>query len=171
MGSSPATTTISPCLWFDGDAEDAARFYAGVFPDSRICHVSRHPDGRALMVDFTLAGRGFQGLNGGPEHAGFGEAVSFSISCADQDEVDYYWDTLVAGGEESMCGWLRDRFGLSWQVVPQQLIELLGDPEPARAGAAMEALMSMRRIVVADLRAAADAASGTRRPAPVDRRG
>lgn len=158
MSTSATPTAITPCLWFDTQAEEAARFYCEVFPDSAVDGVGRQPDGSAVLVRFTLSGRGFQALNGGPAHAGFTEAISFSVSCADQAEVDYYWDTLVDGGEESRCGWLTDRFGLSWQVVPRRLEELLGDRDPARAGAAMQAMLQMRRIVVADLEAAADAA-------------
>lgn len=153
-----APTPITPCLWFDDLAEEAAHFYVDVFPGSSVDAVARNDDGSALLVEVTLSGQGFQLLNGGPAHAGFTEAVSFSIPCADQGEVDYYWDTLVAGGEESRCGWLTDRFGLSWQVVPRRLVELLGDPDPARAGAATQAMLGMRRILVADLEAAADAA-------------
>ena len=149
----PITT---PCLWFDGQAEEAAALYTSLFPDSATTSVTPGPDGRAMLVTFTLDGRGYQALNGGPQFP-FTEAVSFSIACADQAEVDHYWDGLLAGGgQESRCGWLKDRFGLSWQVVPQRLPELLGDPDPARAGRATEALMGMSRIVVADLEAAAD---------------
>lgn len=158
MSTSPTVPDVAPCLWFDDRAEEAATFYCEVFPDSAITDVGRLPDGGALLVAFRLAGRPFRALNGGPGHAGFTEAVSFSIPCADQAEVDYYWDTLAAGGEESRCGWLRDRFGLSWQVVPRRFEELMADPDPARAGAAAQALLRMRRIVVADLEAAADAA-------------
>lgn len=150
---------ITPNLWFDGQALDAAEYYVSVFPDSRITDVSRlGDDGPVLTVSFELDGQSFLGLNGGPEFP-FTEAVSFVIDCADQAEVDRYWDELTsAGGEESRCGWLKDRFGLSWQVVPSALVELLTDPDPRRAAAAGMALQSMRRIDVAALRAAADAA-------------
>ncbi|NAZ83214.1 VOC family protein [Kineococcus sp. R8] len=149
----PATT---PCLWFDGQAEEAAATYTALFPNSATTAVTPGPDGKALMVAFTLDGREFLALNGGPQFS-FTEAVSFSIACADQAEVDHYWDGLLAGGgEESRCGWLKDRFGLSWQVVPQRLGELMADPDPARAGRAGAALMGMSRIVVAELDAAAD---------------
>ena len=156
---------ISPCLWFDDDLEEAARFYTGIFPNSSIGHLTRYSaagpgePGRAMAGEFTLDGLTFRGINGGPAEFGFTEAVSFSITCRDQSEVDYYWDALVDGGEESVCGWLKDRFGLSWQIVPQRLYELMEDRDPARATAAVEAMLRMRKIVVADLEAAADAAS------------
>jgi predicted 3-demethylubiquinone-9 3-methyltransferase (glyoxalase superfamily) len=118
--------------------------------------VSRNPDGSALMVGWTLDGQPYQGLNGGPLFT-FSEAISFSISCADQAEVDHYWDALTEGGAESQCGWLTDRFGVSWQVVPTRLGELLGDPDPGRSQRALQAMLGMRRIVVADLERAADA--------------
>ena len=152
--------SITPCLWFDNNLEEATEFYIKVFPNSSVLSLSRMPDGSALVADFDLDGHKFQALNGGPMFAKFTEAISFSISCADQAEVDYYWEALIdGGGEESMCGWLKDRFGLSWQVVPTRLVELLGDPDPARAAAASAAMMQMRKIVVADLEAAADGAS------------
>ncbi len=154
-------TSISPCLWFDDDLVEAMEFYTSIFPDSRITSVARYGEagpgepGTVMAGEWVLDGRAFQGINGGPAHAGFTETVSFSVTCADQSEVDYYWENLVAGGEESMCGWLKDRFGLSWQIVPSRLHELLGDPDPARAQAAMRAMLGMRKIVVADLEAAA----------------
>lgn len=156
-------TSISPCLWFDDQLEEAAAFYTAIFPNSSTGHLARYPDvgpgepGKVMAGDFTLDGTTFRGINGGPMYAHFTEAISFSISCADQSEVDYYWDSLVDGGTESACGWLKDRFGLSWQIVPTRLYELLSDPDPARAQAASQAMLSMRRIVVADLEAAADA--------------
>lgn len=160
-------TPISPCLWFDTELEEAATFYSSVFPDSSV-HLTRMPGpdgepGPVMAGEFTLAGLTFRGINGGPDHAGFTETVSFSIACADQAEVDHYWYRLLEGGEESMCGWLKDRFGLSWQVVPRRLDELLRDPDPARGSAVMEAMLRMRRIVVADLEAAAESVSA--RPA------
>ena len=115
-----------------------------------------------LAGDFVLDGLTFRAINGGPAPFAFNEAISFSIACRDQTETDYYWDSLSDGGEESMCGWLKDRYGISWQVVPNRLYELLSDPEPARARAAMEAMLQMQRIVVADLEAAADAAAPAR---------
>jgi len=156
---------ISPCLWFDDNLEEAARFYTGIFPNSSVDHMTRYTEagpgepGSAMAGDFTLNGLKFRGINGGPEHARFSEAISFSIDCQDQSEVDYYWDSLVDGGEESMCGWLKDRFGLSWQIVPTRLYQLVSDPDPVRARAATEAMFGMRKIVIADMEAAADAAS------------
>ena len=149
---------ISPCLWFDDELEAAAIFYTSIFPRSSLGNLSRRPDGSVLAGDFDLDGTRFRGINGGPIYAGFTEAISFSIACVDQAETDYYWDSLVDGGEASQCGWLKDRFGLAWQVVPTRLEELLSDPDPARAQAAMQAMLQMSRIVVADLEAAADAA-------------
>jgi predicted 3-demethylubiquinone-9 3-methyltransferase (glyoxalase superfamily) len=149
---------ISTCLWFDDNLMEAVEFYTTVFPGSEVRGVSRYDDGRVLAAEWTLDGRSFRGINGGPDHAGFTETISLSVSCADQSEVDYYWDSLVAGGEPGPCAWLKDRFGLSWQIVPTRLYELLSDPDPARAQAAAAAMMEMQKIVVADLEAAADAA-------------
>ena len=158
--------TITPCLWFDDDLEQAVAFYTSVFPDSEVHHVSRLHDagpgepGSVMAAEWTANGLRFKGINGGPAHAGFTESLSFAIDCVDQAEVDHYWEALAAdGGRESMCGWIQDRFGLSWQVVPVRLYELLSDPDPARAGAAAEAMLRMQRIVVADLEAAAAGAS------------
>ena len=150
------TGTITPCLWFDGNGLEAAEFYASLFPDSSIEGVSPGPDGSPLMVSFTLMGRPFQALNGGPQFR-FTEAVSLVVPCDGQAEVDHYWAALVEGGEESMCGWLKDRFGVSWQVVPNQLGDLIGDPDPERAGRAVEAMMGMHKLDLAAMRAAADA--------------
>ena len=160
---------ISACLWFDHELEQAVDFYTSIFPDSSVGHITRHTaasgePGAVLAAEFTVNGTTFKGINGGPDHAGFSEAISFAIDCADQAEVDRYWEALTAdGGEESMCGWLKDRFGLSWQVVPVRLYQLLADPDPVRAQAAAEAMMAMRRIVVADLEEAADRAAPPRR--------
>jgi len=154
---------ITTCLWFDTQGEEAAEFYTSVFPNSRILEVSRYgeagprPAGTALTVEFELDGQHFTALNGGSEFT-FDEAISFQIACEGQDEVDYYWDTLTAGGEESQCGWLKDKFGLSWQVVPNALPQLLSDPDPARAQRAMQAMFTMKKIDIAAIRAAADAA-------------
>ncbi len=151
--------TITPSLWFDNDLEEAMRFYIGIFPNSSIDYVNHYTEagpgtpGDVLSAGFTLDGARFVGINGGPVFS-FTEAVSFLIECADQAEVDYYWDALVAGGQESQCGWLKDRFGLSWQVVPSRLYELLSDPDEARAVAATVAMLGMRKIVIADLEAA-----------------
>jgi predicted 3-demethylubiquinone-9 3-methyltransferase (glyoxalase superfamily) len=154
---------ITSCLWFDTEGEDAANFYVSVFPNSRIVSVSNYgdagprPAGSVMTVDFELDGRPFMALNGGPEFR-FNEAVSFVIDCADQDEVDYYWTKLSEGGEEGPCGWLKDRFGLSWQVVPAALGKLASDPDPAKAQAVIKAMLGMRKLVVAELQAAYDAA-------------
>lgn len=147
---------ITPCLWFDGDAEEAAAFYAGIFPDSRVDAVTRSPAdwpsgtaGQALTVGFTLMGQPYLGLNGGPGHP-FTQAVSFSVPCRDQAEVDLYWDALLAGGGSPVaCGWLRDRFGLSWQIVPDRLPAALASADRAAARRAMEAMMTMVKIDVA----------------------
>lgn len=153
-----------PCLWFDNQAEEAAEFYTSVFPNSKITEVSRYgpdspmPEGTVLTVAFELDGREFVALNGGPMFT-FSEAVSFQVDCKDQDEVDYYWSALTAGGEESQCGWLKDRYGLSWQIVPTDVIALIRDADPARAQAATQAMFTMRKIDIAALHKAADEAS------------
>ncbi|MFJ3701183.1 MULTISPECIES: VOC family protein [unclassified Streptomyces] len=144
---------IRPCLWFDGQAEEAATFYVSVFGgDSRIEKVTRRPEGTesagsVLTVEFVLAGQEYLGLDGGPQFH-FGEAVSLSVDCVDQEEVDRLWAKLTEGGEESMCGWLKDRYGLSWQIVPRALPELLGGPDRARAGRAMKVMTGMRKLDV-----------------------
>ena len=149
-----------PCLWFDGKAEEAAAHYTSIFPNSSIGEVSRYgpdmpmPEGTAMTVAFTLDGQDYVGLNGGPQFS-FTEAISFQIMCADQEEADHYWNRLTDGGEESMCGWLKDRFGVSWQVIPDILHELLADPDPARARRAAAAMMQMKKLDVAALRKAA----------------
>lgn len=154
---------IIPNLWFDTQAEEAAEFYLSVFKNSRILNVSRYteagpgPAGTAMSVEWELDGQRFVGINGGPQFT-FSEAVSFGITCEDQAEVDYYWDRLTDGGEEGQCGWLKDRFGVSWQVVPTGMEELFADPDPTRAQRAMEAMFSMKKLDVAALRAAADGA-------------
>ncbi|MES2713325.1 MAG: VOC family protein [Pseudomonadota bacterium] len=153
---------IAPCLLFKGEAEAAAAFYVSVFPDSAITAMSRYgegaplPAGTALMVEFTLAGQRFQALNGGPP-AAFNEAISFSIACKDAAEVDHYWDGLTAmGGRPIQCGWLEDRFGVRWQVVPDGLLDLIRDPDPVRAGRAMQAMIRQTKLDLAAIRAAAD---------------
>jgi predicted 3-demethylubiquinone-9 3-methyltransferase (glyoxalase superfamily) len=154
---------ITPNLWFDTQSEEAAEFYVSVFPNSKITNVSYYgeagprPAGTVLTVVFVLDGQEFTAINGGPEFT-FDEAVSFLINCADQEEVDYYWDKLSEGGEESQCGWLKDKYGLSWQVVPAAMDELFTDPDPARADRAMKAMLGMRKLDVAALQAAADGA-------------
>jgi predicted 3-demethylubiquinone-9 3-methyltransferase (glyoxalase superfamily) len=150
---------ITPNLWFDTEAEEAAEFYCSVFPNSEVRTVSHYTEagpgepGTVLTVDFVLDGQLFTAINGGPQFT-FDEAVSFLIECADQDEVDFYWEKLTEGGEESQCGWLKDRYGLSWQVVPAGMAEMFADP--ARATRAMEAMLGMQKIDVAALQAAAD---------------
>jgi predicted 3-demethylubiquinone-9 3-methyltransferase (glyoxalase superfamily) len=151
---------ITPSLWFDYNLEEAAQFYSSVFPNSRIECFNRTTEagpgepGSVLSGTFVLDGVRFIGINGGPQFR-FTEALSFTVNCKDQQEVDYYWDRLSDGGEESQCGWLKDRFGLSWQIVPDRLYELLGDPDPARAAAATRAMLGMRKIVIAELEQAA----------------
>lgn len=155
---------ITPYLWFDGNAEEAAEFYVDLFPDSRIDHVMLSPAdnpstarGEVIVVEFTLNGRKFAGLNGGSAFR-FSEAVSFAIDCKDQDEVDRYWAALTAnGGEPSQCGWCRDRFGLSWQVVPRRLKELMASDDAEAAERTMQAMMTMTKIDVAALEEAAAA--------------
>ena len=154
---------ITPWLWFDTEGEEAARFYTSVFPNSRILHVSRYgsagprPEGTVMTVSFELDGQRLAALNGGPDFT-FTEAVSFQVACADQDEVDHYWNALSDGGEEGPCGWLKDRFGLSWQIVPNALPELLGDPDPEKAQRVMAAMLEMKKIEIAELERAAEAA-------------
>ncbi len=155
-------TRITPCLWFDTEGEEAATFYVSLFENSRITEVSRYgeagprPAGTVMVVSFELDGRPFTALNGGPEFT-FNEAISLQIDCQSQEEVDYYWDGLTAGGEEGPCGWLKDRYGVSWQVVPSALIALIQDPDPGRSQRAMAAMMTMKKIDIAAVRAAADA--------------
>jgi predicted 3-demethylubiquinone-9 3-methyltransferase (glyoxalase superfamily) len=154
---------ITPNLWFDTQAEDAATHYVSIFPDSRIVATTHYNNavpskaGTVLTVDFELAGERFTAINGGPQFT-FDEAISFVITCEDQAELDYYWEKLSDGGEEGPCGWLKDRFGLSWQVVPDGMVELFADPDPDRATRAMEAMLKMRKLDLAAIRAAADGA-------------
>jgi predicted 3-demethylubiquinone-9 3-methyltransferase (glyoxalase superfamily) len=156
---------ITPTLWFDGKAEEAARFYTSLIPNSRIESIDRSPGetpsgpkDMVLTVNFTLAGRSYQGLNGGPDFK-FNEAVSFTIDCEDQAEVDRYWAALTAdGGEESVCGWLKDKFGVSWQVIPRRLPELFNGPDREAAARVLEAMLKMVKIDVAELERAARAA-------------
>jgi len=153
---------ITLWLWFDNEAEEAATFYTSIFQNSRILDVQRYgkagpkPEGTVMTVTFELDGQELVGLNAGPEFT-FTEAISLMVSCKDQAEVDYFWDKLTDGGEESQCGWLKDRYGLSWQIVPTRLSELLGDPDPERSSRAMAAMMQMRKIDVAALERAAAA--------------
>jgi predicted 3-demethylubiquinone-9 3-methyltransferase (glyoxalase superfamily) len=155
---------ITPNLWFDTQGKEAAEFYCSVFPNSKVTNVTYYGEagprdaGTVLTVDFELDGQPFTAINGGPEFT-FDEAVSFLINCADQDEVDYYWAKLTAdGGEEGQCGWLKDKFGLSWQVVPAGMEDLLNDPDDERGQRAMKAMLQMQKIDIAALQAAADGA-------------
>lgn len=151
-----ARQKIKPCLWFDGKAEEAAEFYASIFPDSSITKVTPGPTGAALVVEFRLAGVDFLALNGGP-HFTFNEAISLSIDCRSQPEVDDLWKRLSEGGSEGRCGWVKDRYGLSWQVVPSVLPELLGGPDRSKAARVMEAMLGMNRLDIRTLEEAADA--------------
>lgn len=150
-----------PCLWFDGQAEQAAAHYTAIFPNSEVLGVVRYgpdtpgPEGSVMAVNFSLDGQRFAGINGGPQFT-FSEAISFQILCADQDEVDYYWDRLSEGGEQGPCGWLKDRFGVSWQIEPTMLFDLIDDPDPDRAQRAMQAMLKMGKIDIAELLRAAD---------------
>ena len=152
---------ITPFLWFDSQAEQAADFYVSVFPDSEITGITRYGEagpgvaGTAMVVAFTLRGMEFSALNGGPVYQ-FTPAVSFVVDCQTQDEVDHYWDVLTAdGGAEVQCGWLVDKFGVSWQIVPRRLTELMADPDGAKARRVTEAMLKMKKIIIADLEAAA----------------
>ncbi|MGF6832065.1 putative 3-demethylubiquinone-9 3-methyltransferase (glyoxalase superfamily) [Paenarthrobacter sp. TE4293] len=146
---------ISTCLWFDGQAVEAAEFYTSTFDNSSMGQVMPGPDGQALTVGFEIEGRQFMGLNGGPAFV-FNEAVSLVVNCGSQEEVDRYWDALLAGGEESMCGWLKDRFGLSWQIVPSGMPALLNGPDPAGSRRAIEAMLAMRKLDISALQKAYD---------------
>jgi predicted 3-demethylubiquinone-9 3-methyltransferase (glyoxalase superfamily) len=156
-----ASQKITPFLWFDTQAEEAASFYTSVFKNSRILHVSRYgdagpgPKGSAMVVNFQLAGQEFTALNGGPSFK-FSEAFSFVVNCENQREIDEYWTKLTAdGGQESMCGWLKDKFGFSWQIVPAELGKLMSNPQ--KANRVMEALLKMRKLDLAALKEAAEA--------------
>jgi predicted 3-demethylubiquinone-9 3-methyltransferase (glyoxalase superfamily) len=156
----PQLQSISPCLWFNGQAEEAAQFYLSIFPDARVLEVLRWPEGgmapagTVLTVSFQLAGQEFIALNGGPQ-VSFDEAVSLSVRCQTQAEVDHYWQRLAEGGSHSQCGWLKDRFGLCWQVVPTQLVALLRSTESGVAARVMQAMMGMGKLDIAALEAAA----------------
>ena len=153
---------IVPNLWFDTEAEEAARFYVSVFPNSRITNITHYneagprPAGMVLTVDFVLDGNEYTAINGGPEFT-FNEAISLLVECADQEEIDYYWSKLTEGGQEIQCGWLTDRYGLAWQVCPAEMNEILNDPDTSRGARAMTAMFGMKKLDVAALRAAADA--------------
>jgi len=153
--------TIVPCLWFDTEAEEAANYYVSVFPDSRILEVTHYgegsprPAGTVLTASFEINGQEFTALNGGPEF-NFNEAVSFQVVCQDQAEIDTYWARLTDGGEEGPCGWCKDRYGVSWQVFPARLNELIADPDPERASRAMQCMMGQKKIDLAAIEQAAD---------------
>jgi len=150
---------IAPCLWFNGNAEEAANYYVSIFKDAQLLHVDRFsdvgpdPDAPVVFIEFQINGQPFQAINGGPEFP-FTEAVSFAIECASQDEVDYYWDTLVQDGEPSQCGWLKDKYGVSWQIVPRVLNDLLRDADRERAGQVMRRMLQMVKLDIAELQAA-----------------
>jgi len=151
---------LTPMLWFDTQAEEAAEFYVSIFPGSKVTDVTRYseagpgPAGTVCTVGFVLDGEEFTALNGGPQFT-FNEAVSFVINCADQEEVDYYWEKLTDGGQEVACGWLKDRYGLSWQVVPEGFLEILNGPDRAAADRAVKLMLTMKKLDLAALRAAA----------------
>jgi predicted 3-demethylubiquinone-9 3-methyltransferase (glyoxalase superfamily) len=153
-------STLTACLWFDTEGEEAARFYTSVFPNSRITGVSHYGEagpreaGTVMTVEFELDGQPFLALNGGPDFS-FSEAISYQVSCSTQEEVDRYWTTLSEGGEEGPCGWLKDRFGLSWQIVPTALPRLLSDPDREKAQRVMAAMLQMRKIEIDELERAA----------------
>ena len=160
-----ATQPLIPCLWFDTQAEEAARFYTGIFKNSSIVAIThygeagreahRMPAGTVMTVEFELNGQSFTALNGGP-HFKFNEAISFQIMCKTQEEVDYYWNKLSLGGDPNaqQCGWLKDKFGLSWQVVPTAMVEMLNDPDKEKSGRAMEAMLKMKKLDIAELKRA-----------------
>lgn len=151
---------ITPFLWFDNQAEEAMNFYVSVFKDSRVLGISRYgegapgPAGQVMTASFEINGQEFTALNGGPQQFGFTEAISFLVDCENQEEVDYLWDKLTEGGEPGPCGWLKDKYGLSWQIVPRALSELLGDKDPAKAQRVLQAMLKMSKIDVAGLQKA-----------------
>lgn len=157
--------SITPCLWFDSQAEEAAQFYTAIFKNSRIGRISRYgkegheihgqPEGKVMVVEFEISGQAFAALNGGPVFK-FTEAISFQVPCETQEEADYYWDKLSAGGDEQaqQCGWLKDKYGVSWQVFPKELIELVGDPGSAKSQRAMKAMLQMKKIDIDKVRQA-----------------
>jgi len=161
----PVIQKITPCLWFDDQAEEAVAFYSGIFRNSKVVKISRYgeagqevhgrPPGTVLMVAFELDGQAFTALNGGPVFK-FNEAISFQVNCATQEEVDYYWEKLSAGGDDKaqQCGWLKDRYGASWQIVPIVLAEMIADPDPGKAGRVMEAMLRMKKLDIAGLKRA-----------------
>ncbi len=151
---------ITPFLWFDDQAEEAMNFYVSVFPNSRVLNVSRYgddapgPKGTVMTATFELNGQQFMALNGGPQHFAFSEAISFFVDCENQEEVDRLWDKLTEGGEPGPCGWLKDKYGLSWQIVPAALGEMLGDQDPVKASRVLQAMLKMGKIEIAGLQKA-----------------
>ena len=147
---------FTTCLWFDGQAEEAADYYASIFPNSKVGRVGRYteagpgPAGSVIAVEFEINGERFVGLNGGPEFT-FNEAISFQIFCDDQGEIDYYWNALTEEGEESVCGWLKDKYGVSWQVIPANLIDMISDPDQEKAARTTEAMLAMKKFDIAVL--------------------
>jgi predicted 3-demethylubiquinone-9 3-methyltransferase (glyoxalase superfamily) len=154
-----ADKALTTCLWFDTQGEEAAHFYLGIFKDSKLGRIGRYTDagpgpaGSVMVVEFELNGQKFVALNGGPQFT-FNESISFQIPCADQAEVDYYWSRLSEGGQEVACGWLKDRYGVSWQVVPTAVIDLIGDPDPEKAARASKAMLSMTKLDIAAIQQA-----------------
>jgi predicted 3-demethylubiquinone-9 3-methyltransferase (glyoxalase superfamily) len=155
------TQKITPFLWFDSQAEEAANFYISIFKNSKVLMVTRYgdagpgPKGTVQTIAFELEGQRFSALNGGP-HFKFNEAISFVVNCDTQEEVDEYWERLTEGGHEVQCGWLKDKFGLSWQIVPNALLELLRDPDPAKTNRVMQAMFKMKKLDIAGLKKAAE---------------
>jgi predicted 3-demethylubiquinone-9 3-methyltransferase (glyoxalase superfamily) len=150
IGRAAMPNSITPFLWFNNNAGEAMRFYTSVFSDSEVINSTPGPDGEVFVATFRLNGQEFMVLNGGPEFT-FNESISFFVSCKDQAEVDYFWEKLTEGGEESQCGWLKDKYGLSWQIVPTRLGELMGDKDQAKAGRVRDAMLQMRKINVQGL--------------------
>ena len=150
-------TKITPFLWFDKEAEEAMNFYVSVFKNSKIYNVSRDSNGKVFTVAFELEGQDYIGLNAGPAFK-FNESISMFVNCEDQAEVDYFWSRLSAVPESEQCGWCKDKYGLSWQIIPKQLGELMGDPDPVKSGRVMETMLKMQKIIVADLQKAHDGA-------------
>jgi predicted 3-demethylubiquinone-9 3-methyltransferase (glyoxalase superfamily) len=154
-----ADRALTTCLWFDTQGEEAAHFYLGIFKDSKLGRIGRYTDagpgpaGSVMVVEFELNGQKFIGLNGGPQFT-FNESISFQIPCADQAEVDYYWSRLSEGGQEVACGWLKDKYGVSWQVVPTTVIDLISDPDPEKAARASKAMLSMTKLDIAAIQQA-----------------
>lgn len=149
--------TITPFLWFDDNLEEAVKFYTSVFKDSKAGEIRRTPDGKVFGANWEVNGQKFMGLNGGPAHANFSETISFFVKVETQEEVDELWEKLTAdGGEESQCGWLKDKFGLSWQIIPTALERLMGDSDPGRSQRAMQAMLKMKKLDIAELERAAD---------------